>query len=54
MSQNNFYKHKYMQGMNCSCILHECLANLNSLSVTLTTLFTFIVFKMWGNVVNTL
>ena len=26
-------------------ILHECLANLNSLSITLTTLFTFIVFK---------
>ena len=42
-----FAMHLYAS-VDCSCILHECVANLNSLSVTLTTLFTFIVFKNVG------
>ena len=41
--------------MRSSCILHECFANLNNSSITLTTLITFMSFtKICGNVVNTL
>ena len=28
------YKHKYMQGMKCSSMFHECLSNLNNSSIT--------------------
>ena len=48
MGPYNFYKHKYIQGMKCFCMIHECLSNLNNLGITLTTLITFILFKNVG------
>ena len=50
----NVIKHQYMQGINCSCILHDCLANLNSSSTTLTALITYFLKQLRGNVFNIL
>ena len=36
MGINNFDKHQYLQGIKCSCIFHDYLANLNCSSSTLT------------------
>ena len=41
MGLNNIDKHQYLQVINCSCILHDYLTNLNSSSTTLTALITF-------------
>ena len=58
MGLNDSNKHRYLQDINCSYILHACLANLNSTSTTLKDLilYTCICFfkKMRGNVFNTL
>ena len=45
MGPYNFYKHEYMEGIKCSCMIRECLSNLNNSSITLTTLIAFILFK---------
>ena len=54
MGLNNIDKHQYMQEINCSCKLHDYLANLNCSSTILTALITYYFFLMTGNVINTL
>ena len=56
MGLNYSYKHQYLQKINCSYILHDCLANFNSSRTILIALILyFSVFKqMRGNVFNTL
>ena len=44
MGLNNIDKHQYLQGINCSCKLHDYLANLNCISATLTALITYFFF----------
>ena len=50
MDLNNFDKHQYLQGINCSCILLDFfLANLNSSSTTLTALITYFLDEGYRN-----
>ena len=55
MDLNQSNKHQYLQDINCSYILHYCLADLNSSSITLTALILYFdCFFKRGNVFNTL
>ena len=53
MGLDNSHKHQYLQGIDCSCILHNYLANLNCSSTTLTALIIYFFKKMRGKVINT-
>ena len=48
MGLNNFNKDQYVQEINCSCILHDYLANVICSSTTLTALITFFFQKNEG------
>ena len=56
MGLYNFDKDRYLQEINCYCILHDYLANLNGSSTTLhvTALITYLFLKNGGYVINTL
>ena len=45
MSLNYSNKYQYLQEINCSLILHDCLANLNSSSTSLIALIYIFVFQ---------
>ena len=49
MGLNDSNKHQYLQNINCSYILYDCLAKLNSTSTTLLALiFCFVLPKNEG------